>query len=1083
MAKNDEYLLPSDRETVELPSEKAAKSPVVETGEYVLPSERGAERAAQKSTNTIAESSAYDPLKHILPQSMQENYKGSVAQDISKTTLPALGSVVAGLGALPEIIDSAISGYGYRKAVNAKDWLAKKLTGQEPEGGGLTYEKQMERYNKQVEADSAANRAKHGFDVYRPSDFSYEKNKEVLSKLTGEYDPQTTGGQFYKVGVEFVPGMIGGGTNLARNFTTNVAAPAILSEGAARLVNNPEYEPYARVLGALAGQGVGSLGYSSAAGTANALSPILGKQEAVRFPEKTLPNGKKVLGEQVMNKDNEAIYATQNQQRLAATALQDALNLKTPQEKAAFIKSIEQSKEGLPEGFKPTTYQATKNPAMGEYDRQLQNEYRPAFVERLGEQNKAMVDAIEKLQQTGAPEDVVSLFKAHRDDLDASLAQKLGKAETGAYEATTALGEPKPASVVGTGIRGAVEKEAIPAEEQMQNLYKAVDPEGKSTISIIPIDKAVSQLKNDMHEFKAEFHPEETRLLNKIENYNSNIQGFNKVADFRKDVNQVITKLSMSGDKEAAARMMKLKSAVDDSIDNALEHKAALEQAALSRGEILPDQTMAARLQQQANQFLAERQGKPIEPTQTFGIPSISGEEAGKLREANKAFGEFKQTYGTNEVGKILEKEMGRYKLPDEAVMSQIFKPGNEGAASVNRYLTAAKSSPEAIDAVKDAALYSLQSKGIIKDGIVDPKKFDVWKRTHQEALSALPEDFSKKLSSAKSATEEYQAAAIAKKQALDAYDKSEFGKLIGAQDGKEAVSRLGKIFDEPNSNTKFSNIVNEIKSHAQKTGDISALDGLRRAVQQHIDNEFISNAKVGTTGEGAVLKNKFQNFYNGNKEALSKIYDKNQMELLSSIDKGLDQKDLMLSGAILPGRSATAQDMTPLIGKKLAEMNKQSESGNLVSFLTRAGTVGGVGQVLGFDFLSGAALAIAERQGEKMLAPMYAAGIKNIDDLRMAAALHPELAKAFVQMKPLRPGAGYGSEKPVLNALAKLSIYNKMQEQEPLQERKRGGRVNSLLHHLHRAKAEVTRDSMPILHMPDEAVHEALNTVRSANG
>jgi hypothetical protein len=76
--------------------------------------------------------------------------------------------------------------------------------------------------------------------------------------VSPDYKPQTLPGAYLKTGAEFLPGMlVGGEGGLGRQFLTNVAAPALVSETAGQLTKGMAAEPYARVGGALAG-GVGA---------------------------------------------------------------------------------------------------------------------------------------------------------------------------------------------------------------------------------------------------------------------------------------------------------------------------------------------------------------------------------------------------------------------------------------------------------------------------------------------------------------------------------------------------------------------------------------------------------------------------------------------------------------------------------------------------------------------------------------------------------------------------------------------------------------------------------------------------------
>lgn len=81
-----------------------------------------------------------------------------------------------------------------------------------------------------------------------------------LEKITGPlYTPKTTAGEFAQTAGEFAPAIIGGPESLLARLGTRVIAPAIASETAGQLTKGTGAEPYARVAGALAGGGVGSL--------------------------------------------------------------------------------------------------------------------------------------------------------------------------------------------------------------------------------------------------------------------------------------------------------------------------------------------------------------------------------------------------------------------------------------------------------------------------------------------------------------------------------------------------------------------------------------------------------------------------------------------------------------------------------------------------------------------------------------------------------------------------------------------------------------------------------------------------------
>jgi hypothetical protein len=82
---------------------------------------------------------------------------------------------------------------------------------------------------------------------------SQELQKSV-ENVTGDfYKPQTVPGEYAQTAGEFAPAMIGGPGGFGSKLLSRVAAPAIASETAGQATKGTEFEPYARVAGALAG--------------------------------------------------------------------------------------------------------------------------------------------------------------------------------------------------------------------------------------------------------------------------------------------------------------------------------------------------------------------------------------------------------------------------------------------------------------------------------------------------------------------------------------------------------------------------------------------------------------------------------------------------------------------------------------------------------------------------------------------------------------------------------------------------------------------------------------------------------------
>jgi hypothetical protein len=78
--------------------------------------------------------------------------------------------------------------------------------------------------------------------------------QKTVEGVTGDfYKPQTMAGEYAQTAGEFAPAMIGGPGGVGSKLLSRVAAPALASETAGQITKGTEFEPYARVAGALAG--------------------------------------------------------------------------------------------------------------------------------------------------------------------------------------------------------------------------------------------------------------------------------------------------------------------------------------------------------------------------------------------------------------------------------------------------------------------------------------------------------------------------------------------------------------------------------------------------------------------------------------------------------------------------------------------------------------------------------------------------------------------------------------------------------------------------------------------------------------
>ena len=172
--------------------------------------------------------------------------KPSIAEDVAKSG--GIGVVKGGLGL------AGASG-------DVREFVAKGLG---KASGALGYEIPAETTSKMLKTASP------GGILAGPTS---QQLRGALEGVTGPlYEPKTTAGEYAQTTGEFLPGVIGGPTSIARKAVTRVLAPALTSETAGQAAREvaPAAEPYARIAGALAAGGGAAALESRAAARATA---------------------------------------------------------------------------------------------------------------------------------------------------------------------------------------------------------------------------------------------------------------------------------------------------------------------------------------------------------------------------------------------------------------------------------------------------------------------------------------------------------------------------------------------------------------------------------------------------------------------------------------------------------------------------------------------------------------------------------------------------------------------------------------------------------------------------------------------
>lgn len=307
----------------------------------------------------------------------------------------------------------------------------------------------------------------------------------------------------------------------------------------------------------------------------------------------------------------------------------------------------------------------------------------------------------------------------------------------------------------------------------------------------------------------------------------------------------------------------------------------------------------------------------------------------------------------------------------------------------------------DATSILSDYAASRLRAVATRNDGTIDPGKFQTWRRSHADALRALP-GLEQRFATAADATEAVGQAAVRRKETLDTYQAGAIGRLIGVDDPQDVVRQVGNIFGRSDAVATM----NRLAAEAGK--DPAAKEGLRKAVADYIMGRFISNTEAGTSGASLLKADGLMTFVNQNKATLSRVLDPTAVGLLRRIAVDLRQANRSVASTKLPGGSNTPQDV-------IRELRKTGDAPLLRVVLGAA--AGGAGFAT-----SGGVGMLAGTLGAYVVTSMRNAGLQKVDDLIAQAMLRPDLARALFNKVPTR--ASDPSAMPLRQALNRASVF-----------------------------------------------------------
>lgn len=403
------------------------------------------------------------------------------------------------------------------------------------------------------------------------------------------------------------------------------------------------------------------------------------------------------------------------------------------------------------------------------------------------------------------------------------------------------------------------------------------------------------------------------------------------------------------------------------------------------------DDAAAIHLLQQA--AVADLRRTATRPNGTLD-PDAYGRWRAKYADAIRAFPDFLRSIGTAERASRLldDARIIPEGVLDGDVGGRVFRSGPGGYESVTNFVRAL-GDERARTILQDYAINRLRDFAEVKSGdmagTLDPKRVELWRARHKDALRALPE-VDRMLADPWAASEAIANLATIRKEALDGFQSGVVARLLNVESPQDVTRIVGGLFEKQDAVRQLRKLV------AETRGNPDAREGLRKAVADYINTRFVSNTEGATTEQTLLRADQFQTFVRKNDEALRSVLTDREVNMLGLIAADLARANRSNAAVRVPGQSNTAQD--------LAESAKQNHS--VLSHLITPQALGGAGVI-------GAATGISSTGGLGLLGAagiqwLRNRGIKSVDALVLEAMLNPDIArKLLTRVDPKKPGPG----------------------------------------------------------------------------
>jgi hypothetical protein len=252
-------------------------------------------------------------------------------------------------------------------------------------------------------------------------------------------------------------------------------------------------------------------------------------------------------------------------------------------------------------GSLPTTFQLAGDQGLGQLERAQRTANPAPFLERAGDQNAARVGALGDLSPENAnPGSVRDLLQQHMQTIDATGDAAVQGAQQAAQQQFDAAGGRMTPQGYGSAMRDQLEAAKAATKQQESVLWKAIDPDGTLAINGTPVKAAAEQIATEKPNTAAPMSGDEAGIFQATKFLGTG-SPFSQFSALRSRLlDGIRTEAAANGQSQAWRRMQMLRGAMDATMENTADGVAQQQEQAVASGTMTPEQTMLAKLAQNA---------------------------------------------------------------------------------------------------------------------------------------------------------------------------------------------------------------------------------------------------------------------------------------------------------------------------------------------------------------------------------------------------------------------------------------------------------------------------------------------------